>query len=238
MDQYFEVSSFRYLNNSHCWYHFTFARVEFILSDIKRDRIIVLLIDKNREKMMAVIPSNLMEIYQNRILVGLLYSIKCFKLSWNPFGCPKYGGYKFLDDEYVIAVSDNTQFNLERRPDLHFPLYPLVTSIESLVKMQRLRLMIDVVGKVISGRFLGRNCAYEMTLQDKSGYVINLTLNDAPETLPFMLSLAIRDHWVIYVARVKLCEQGGHNYLSSTYISRVRFRPIMPEAEEISLIYG
>ncbi|KAI3709788.1 hypothetical protein L2E82_39554 [Cichorium intybus] len=86
--------------------------------------------------------------------------------------------------------------------------------------MQRLRLMIDVVGKVISGRFLGRNCAYEMTLQDKSGYVINLTLNDAPETLPFMLSLAIRDHWVIYVARVKLCEQGGHNYLSSTVYNR------------------
>nr|KAJ0210610.1 hypothetical protein LSAT_V11C400205150 [Lactuca sativa] len=128
--------------------------------------------------------------------------------------------------------------SLEPNLEIPFPVYPLVSSIETLVRMQHRRILIDIVGKVISGRLLGHHFAIEMTLQDQSGFVINLILNLTPEASPAMLARAIVYQWVIYVSQVKFCEQGGVNYLFSTYISRVSFHPIMTEAELIRIMLG
>ncbi|KAL4590838.1 hypothetical protein LXL04_003781 [Taraxacum kok-saghyz] len=63
-----------------------------------------------REKMMTVLPTSLMQRYENSPLVDKLYSIKHFKLSWDPFGYPKFEGYTFLYDDY--AISETTRFTL------------------------------------------------------------------------------------------------------------------------------
>ncbi|KAL4573550.1 hypothetical protein LXL04_020360 [Taraxacum kok-saghyz] len=73
----------------------------------------VLFVDKNREKMMAVVPTSLMQRYENYLLVDKLYSIKHFKLSWDPFGCPKFEGYIFLYDDYAIDVKRKKRSNQE-----------------------------------------------------------------------------------------------------------------------------
>ncbi|KAL4583062.1 hypothetical protein LXL04_007626 [Taraxacum kok-saghyz] len=116
--------------------------------------------------MMAVVPTSLMQRYENYPLVDKLYSIKHFTLSWDPFGCPKFGGYIFLYDDYAIDVSETTRFTLLE--ENNFPFYPLVHTIETLVRIPRRRLLIDVVGKVISWRFLGFNCVFGLLLQDHS----------------------------------------------------------------------
>ncbi|KAL4564581.1 hypothetical protein LXL04_028645 [Taraxacum kok-saghyz] len=96
--------------------------------------------------MMAVVPTSLMQRYENYLLLDKLYSIKHFKLSWNPFGCPKFEGCTFLYDNYSIDVSETTRFTLLE--ENNFPFYPLGHTIETLVRIPRRRLLIDVVGKV------------------------------------------------------------------------------------------
>ena len=93
--------------------------------------------------MMAIVPSHLMASVEARYMMGNLYSINHFKLYWNPYGCPTYEGYNFFYDDYSIAVTESTQFILlEPSIDFQFPVYPFLTSIETLVKMQRRRLLI------------------------------------------------------------------------------------------------
>ncbi|KAL4590964.1 hypothetical protein LXL04_003911 [Taraxacum kok-saghyz] len=104
--------------------------------------------------MMAVVPTSLMQRYENYPLVDKLYSIKHFKLSWDPFGCPKFEGYTFLYDDYAIDVSETTRFTLLE--ENNFPFYPLVHTIETLVRIPRRRLLI------------GFNCVFELLLQDHS----------------------------------------------------------------------
>ncbi|CAI9279702.1 unnamed protein product [Lactuca saligna] len=131
---------------------------------------------------------------------GRLYSINHFKLNSTPDDFPKYEGYNFVDDQYVIIVNQATRFTLvEPVIENHFPTYPLVKSIEYLVRNPRQRNLIDVVGKLI--------------------------LNDGPEALPFKLARSIQEKWIIYVSRVKYRSRGGMNFLDSTSISRVAFEP-------------
>ncbi|KAL4554351.1 hypothetical protein LXL04_039572 [Taraxacum kok-saghyz] len=158
--------------------------------------------------MMAVVPTSLMQRYENYPLVDKLYSIKHFKLMWDPFGCPKFEGYIFLYDDYAINVSETTRFTLLE--DNNFPFYPLVHTIETLVRIPRRRLLIDVVGKVISWRLLGFNCVFELLLQDHSGFVIKLILNDGPGRLPVVLARAFIGQWVMYVSHVKYREWEGN----------------------------
>ncbi|KAL4568460.1 hypothetical protein LXL04_024073 [Taraxacum kok-saghyz] len=160
MDQYFEVDSFRSLCCGQRWFNFTCARVVCVWRDYARKRLIVMFVDKNREKMMAVVPTSLMQRYK-----AILW--------WTNY----------------------------------------------------------VVGKVISWRFLGFNCVFELLLQDHSGFVIKLILNDGPGRLPGVLARAFIGQWVIYVSHVKYREWGGTNYLYSTHISKVVSLPVMPEAE-------
>ncbi|KAL4581368.1 hypothetical protein LXL04_017582 [Taraxacum kok-saghyz] len=91
--------------------------------------------------MMAVVPTSLMQRYENYPLVDELYSIKHFKLSWDPSGCPKFEGYTFLYDDYAIDVSEPTRFTLLE--ENNFPFYPLVHTIETLVRIPRRRLLIE-----------------------------------------------------------------------------------------------
>ncbi|KAL4567118.1 hypothetical protein LXL04_022692 [Taraxacum kok-saghyz] len=85
--------------------------------------------------MMAVVPTSLMQRYENYPLVDKLYFIKHFKLSWDPFGCPKFEGYTFLYDDYAIDVSETTRFTLLE--ENNFPFYSLVHTIEALVRIPR-----------------------------------------------------------------------------------------------------
>ncbi|KAL4582296.1 hypothetical protein LXL04_006843 [Taraxacum kok-saghyz] len=140
MDQYFEVDSFRSLCCGQRWFNFTCAHVVCVWRDYARKRLIIMFVDKNREKMMAVVPTSLMQRYENYPLVDKLYSIKHFKLSWDPFGCPKFEGYTFLYDDYAIDVSETTRFTLLE--ENNFPFYPLDHTIETLVRISRQRLLI------------------------------------------------------------------------------------------------
>ena len=63
--------------------------------------------------MMAVVPTSLMQRYEN---------------------------YTFLYDDYAIDVSETTRFTLLE--ENNFPFYPLVHTIETLVRIPRRRLLI------------------------------------------------------------------------------------------------
>ncbi|KAI3496584.1 hypothetical protein L1887_38949 [Cichorium endivia] len=155
--------------------------------------------------MVAVVPSSLMERYETRYMTGHLCSITHFKLCRYPDNYVKYEGYSIGVDEYVIVVNKATRFTfLEPSTENQVPLFPLVASIETLVRNPY------VVGKVISGR-LSFNCMCELLLQDRSGFVVNLNLYDGLGALPVKIALAIRNQWVIYVSRVKYLEREGNS---------------------------
>ncbi|CAI9274886.1 unnamed protein product [Lactuca saligna] len=239
MDMYFNVNSFRSLNSPYAWYNFACVRIDFVWVDIRESKLIMLVVDQNREKMVVVVPSSLIGRYLERGMQGRLYFINHFKLNSTPDDFPKYEGYNFVDDQYVIIVNQATRFTLlEPVIENHFPTYPLVESIEYLMRNPHQRNLIDVVGKVIDGHLLHHDCSIDLLLRDQSGYVIQLILNGGPEALPFKLARSIQEKWIIYVSRVKYRSRGGMNFLDSTSISRVAFEPVMAEANAIRVIYG
>nr|KAJ0224526.1 hypothetical protein LSAT_V11C100034850 [Lactuca sativa] len=95
-----------------------------------------------------------------------------------------------------------------------------------------------MVQKLISGScMLLISCIW--TSPSCMGFVINLILNLTPEASPAMLARANVYQWVIYVSQVNFAnKEEVMNYLFSTYISRVVFHPIMPEAELIRNMLG
>lgn len=86
--------------------------------------------------MVAIVPNYLMELYERRCMTGNLYSINHFKVEWTHNDYPRYEGYIIDDDEWIIAINQYTQFTyLEPGVENSFPIYPMVASIESLVRI-------------------------------------------------------------------------------------------------------
>lgn len=94
--------------------------------------------------MVAVVPSSLIERYERRHMASRLYSINHFKIVCiPPDDLPKYEGYTIVDDHYVIVVNQATQFTpLQPNLQNNFPTYPLVSTIESLVRNSRRQIFI------------------------------------------------------------------------------------------------
>ncbi|CAI9283091.1 unnamed protein product [Lactuca saligna] len=148
------VDAFSMLLNYHLWYVLTPVRVDFIWRDSRANKLFMILIDQNREKLLAVVPQPMMRFIYGGNLLGGVFSLNHFQVEPTYAEYPRYQEYSLLRGDLMIKISNNTRFN--RLADAiisWFPVFPLVPSIKSLVEDQTKRkMMIDIVGKIIKGK--------------------------------------------------------------------------------------
>ncbi|CAI9298247.1 unnamed protein product [Lactuca saligna] len=148
------VDAFSMLLNYHLWYVLTPVRVDFIWRDSRANKLFMILIDQNREKLLAVVPQQMMRFIYGGNLLGGVFSLNHFQVEPTYAEYPRYQEYSLLRGDLMIKISNNTRFN--RLVDAiisWFPVFPLVPSIKSLVEDQTKRkMMIDIVGKIIKGK--------------------------------------------------------------------------------------
>ncbi|KAF3329510.1 Phosphoribosyl pyrophosphate (PRPP) synthase 3 isoform 3 [Carex littledalei] len=193
--------------------------------------------DWKRAKMLAKVPDEMKSYVQTRVRVGNLICLKDFKVE------PAYQKHitfdkcKILDRDFQIVFDKDTTILPLPQSICNFPLYPMVSSIETIYGIQRGNHLIDVVGRVCYGHkveYLNRDGGYrvpalEIYLLDWTCNVIALVLIGLPLTNHVRIVRACHDKSIIFVTRVKVILHTPLNYLQATDISSVTFDPMMPE---------
>ncbi|KAL4573945.1 hypothetical protein LXL04_020767 [Taraxacum kok-saghyz] len=115
-----------------------------------------------------------------------------------------------------------------------FPRYPLVSSVNTMAEDRRNgRNLIDVVGRVVWGKQRDPLHAFEIFLQDETGNIIKLMLNNVPNNWMGTVLAAITNKSIMFVSRLKMVHRGLNNMLVSTILADFAVEPIMPEADTI-----
>ncbi|CAI9278461.1 unnamed protein product [Lactuca saligna] len=191
MNGHIYVDAFSLLLNYHLWYVLTSVRIDFIWRDSRANKLFMVLIDQNREKVLAVVPQQMMRFIYGGNLLGVVFSLNHFQIEPTYAEYPRYQEYSLLRGDLMIKISNNTRFN--RLADAiisWFPVFPLVPTIKSLVEDRTERkMMIDIVGKIIRGkrnysRYSGllTLTSFTLYLQDGLEYNKDETTYNRPNT--------------------------------------------------------
>ncbi|CAH1433796.1 unnamed protein product [Lactuca virosa] len=133
MNSPFCVEDFASLQSCFMWWDLTTVRVEFVWKDIKRNKLFIILLDKNRHKMAAIVPPNLIQLYEKKNLIGQVFSLGHFQVEKIIEDYPKIENYSFVYRDLEIIIDNKTKFNrLTTDIEKGFALYPLVATIKTL----------------------------------------------------------------------------------------------------------
>ncbi|KAL4582397.1 hypothetical protein LXL04_006945 [Taraxacum kok-saghyz] len=168
-----------------------------------------------REKVLAFVPTNLVPLYSTMDLFGNVFSLNHFTIESLHIHPPMFEHYQLCIKDWVIIIHHNTI--LTRLPHKfvgNFPIYPLVSSITSLLQDNtNRRMLIDVVGKIIwDVRIIKHFLAYHLILLNEMGNIIHLYLNRIPYHRMVSVILAKHHRSIIYVSRVKLVHRPQLNF--------------------------
>ncbi|KAF5799127.1 putative nucleic acid-binding protein [Helianthus annuus] len=101
------VDLFSDLKEDGVWYSIIFVSFEFVWHDKELDRLIVVLLDQQRQKIAAIVPINLTNLYPFSKMVGGLYSLSQFKienLMYHEY--PRYEGYIIVSTNKKIVFNE------------------------------------------------------------------------------------------------------------------------------------
>ncbi|CAI9265976.1 unnamed protein product [Lactuca saligna] len=90
MNGHIYVDAFSLLLNFHLWYILTPVRVNFIWRDVKANKLFIILIDQNREKLVAVVPQQMMRFVYGGNLLGGVFSLNHFQIEPTYAEYPRY----------------------------------------------------------------------------------------------------------------------------------------------------
>ncbi|XP_078151655.1 uncharacterized protein LOC144546928 isoform X2 [Carex rostrata] len=215
------------------WWDMNVVRVHFIWKTRRNNKLYLVLLDNDRAKILAKVPDEMKSYVENRVQVGHLICLKDFKVEPAYEKCITFAKCKIVDRDFQIVFDKDTTILPLPQSLCNFPLYPMVSSIETIYGIQHGNHLIDVVGRVCYGykvEYLNRVPALEIYLLDWTCNVIALVLMGLPLTNHVRLVRACHDKSVIFITRVKVIVHTPLNYLQATDISSVTFDPIMPEA--------
>ncbi|CAI9262078.1 unnamed protein product [Lactuca saligna] len=111
MNGHIYVDAFSLLLNYHLWYVLTSVRVDFIWRDSRANKLFMVLIDQNREKLLAVVPQQMMRFIYEGNLLGGVFSLNHFQIEPTYAEYPRYQEYSLLRGDLMIKISNNTRFN-------------------------------------------------------------------------------------------------------------------------------
>ncbi|KAL7608081.1 hypothetical protein Lser_V15G12597 [Lactuca serriola] len=84
------VDAFLLLLNYHLWYVLTLVRVDFIWRDSRANKLFMVLIDQNREKLLAVVQQQMMRFIYGGNLLGGVFSLNHFQIKPTYAEYPRY----------------------------------------------------------------------------------------------------------------------------------------------------
>ncbi|XP_022033787.1 uncharacterized protein LOC110935746 isoform X2 [Helianthus annuus] len=228
------VDEFSSLRNDRAWYNLTFVMVELIWHDVEGKRLVIIFLDQNRQKIVAIVPQDLIHLYNDDTLMGGFFSLNHFQIeNLNYHEYPKYHNYLLVCSEKKIVINEYTKLlSLELTIPRGACIYPLVPSIIKLKHDRRpKKFIVDVVGRIIEGK--RDRCCFELSLRDKTGHTIQMFLSTLKPSDVICTILAVQRKSIIYVSRVKFVHLPDINILKSTELSRITYDPDMLEARDI-----
>lgn len=96
--------------------------------------------------MVAIVPPRLRGLYNGRNLEGHLFVLNHVRIDPSFYEYPRHEGYSFIRGDWFILIGDNSNFfRLPNGIGRWFPIYPLVSSIRSLLSDRTTRRML--IGK-------------------------------------------------------------------------------------------
>ncbi|KAL4574150.1 hypothetical protein LXL04_020975 [Taraxacum kok-saghyz] len=211
------VQHFSAMSRFEEWYNITAVRVLNIWTEHEHNRVLLWLLDSNRDTKMAVVPKRLEPILIEMNLRGNVFALNHFQLYEFYLDHPTYHYYKISTGDRGIILNHNT--NLTRLADDFtntFPRYSLVSTVTTLADDHTKRKMLISMFK---------------------GNIIKFKLNNLPLYLMKKVYLAINNKHTMYVSRVKLVHEKFYNVLVSTALTEFAMDPYMPEAERIKERY-
>ncbi|KAJ0860295.1 hypothetical protein HanRHA438_Chr13g0622121 [Helianthus annuus] len=127
-EDYTVVADFSSLTHYGVWYNLSVVRVEFTWYDVSKNKLLLILLDKDRRRVAAIVPANLVHLFDGMELVGHVFSVSHFQIENFKFNdYPSYKSYVLIYGRIKIVINESTKFT----PCIHevskgFPLYPLV----------------------------------------------------------------------------------------------------------------
>ncbi|CAI9263774.1 unnamed protein product [Lactuca saligna] len=128
MNGHIYVDAFSLLLNFHLWYILTPVRVNFIWRDVKANKLFIILIDQNREKLVAVVPQQMMRFIYGGNLLGGVFSLNHFQIE------PTYAEYPSIVGKIVKGKRKYSRY-FGLMPLTSFTLY-LQDGPESIIKLK------------------------------------------------------------------------------------------------------
>ncbi|CAI9263478.1 unnamed protein product [Lactuca saligna] len=176
---------------------------------MENNRMLLWMIDRQREKILAIIPRHLVPGYRNMNLKGNVFSVQHFQV-----------------DEYHL---DNP---------IGYPLYPIVSTVTTVAQDHtNKRRLVDVVGRIVWGNRIRQLRSFELILQDETGNVTKLLLYNVPANLMIKVIVATYNKSILYVSCMKLVHNNLGNLLVSTVLTDFDVEPQMYEADRIRARY-
>ncbi|CAH1442935.1 unnamed protein product [Lactuca virosa] len=116
MDGHTTVRDFSALRHVHVWWNILAVRVLFVWDDVEHDRLLIWLLDRNRDKMIAIVPRVLRSIL-NMNLVGRVISLNHFRMDHFYKDHPRYQHYKIFFGEWdnILVSTALTDVTLDPR---------------------------------------------------------------------------------------------------------------------------
>ncbi|KAL4588914.1 hypothetical protein LXL04_001813 [Taraxacum kok-saghyz] len=137
------VQDFSAMSHFEEWYNITAVRVLNIWSDYKHNRVLLWLLDSNRDTKIAVCPKRLEPILIEMNLRENVFALNHFQLYEFYLDHPTYHYYKISTSDRGIIFNHNT--NLTRLADDFantFPRYSLVSTVTTLADDHTKRKML------------------------------------------------------------------------------------------------
>ncbi|CAI9265663.1 unnamed protein product [Lactuca saligna] len=170
------VNEFSALGQIYEWWNITSVRVLYVWEDMENNRMLLWMIDRQREKILAIIPRHLVPGYRNMNLKGNVFSVQHFQV-----------------DEY----------HLDNQLDIHFIQLCLLSQLFAQDHTNKRRL-VDVVGRIVWGNRIRQLRSFELILQDETGNVTKLLLYNVPANLMIKVIVATYNKSILYVSCMKL----------------------------------
>ncbi|KAJ0502332.1 hypothetical protein HanHA300_Chr11g0411721 [Helianthus annuus] len=110
------VDEFSSLRNDRAWYNLTFVMVELIWHDVEGKRLVIIFLDQNRQKIVAIVPQDLIHLYNDDTLMGGFFSLYHFQIeNLNYHEYPKY-------HNYLLVCSEKKSSSMNIRSFYHWSL--------------------------------------------------------------------------------------------------------------------
>ncbi|CAI9294094.1 unnamed protein product [Lactuca saligna] len=233
------VNEFSALGQIYEWWNITSVRVLYVWEDMENNRMLLWMIDRQREKILAIIPRHLVPGYRNMNLKGNVFSVQHFQVDEYYLDNPMYQQYKICTSDKAIMINHATTFTrLASDFASGYPLYPIVSTVTTVAQDHtNKRRLVDVVGRIVWGNRIRQLRSFELILQDETGNVTKLLLYNVPANLMIKVIVATYNKSILYVSCMKLVHNNLGNLLVSTVLTDFDVEPQMYEADRIRARY-